>query len=297
MYQLDSSISCSTLPLVEVQEPSWSREAASAYEKTVSTVRNVVQGVVEHPVESVAVAGAVLAGLYCSRFQIGRLLGLARANPQIAGSLVESTGTALERKALGEGLLKLENLGYRSLLPKPGTMASSEIALHSFPNIEISGRGVAQAAYGISSAEVPLATRGLFTCSALVVQNEKAGMHYLAHLDTTESAAQILHSLKSFDLSKSRIFLLKGSYGDIATERHLLEALSQRPGALQNLRIGAAACDGASTYGIVSYKNQLYRYDRKMMTSWPMLETGKYQKNVLIGLGASNLPCSPLGGF
>lgn len=300
MHSLEPSLARPPLLLAVDKESTWNGVAASAYEKAASLVKQTVHTVAEHPAASIAVAATILGGLYCSRLQIGRMLGLCKTGSLKSGSLFESAGVSvLEQSNLGRGLVRTsEYASGKGLMAEAGLAAptnellsgsSKDIVLGSFPHLEIRGLRVGQAAYGIASSDLPLATRGLFTCSALVVQSEKAGMHYLAHLDTGETAGQIVSSLKSFDLSKSRIFLLKGSYGDIAAEKHLLEALSQTPGALQNLRIGAAASDGTSLYGIVSYKNQLYRFDPKMTTAWPLVEAGKYEKGALVNLFANTL--------
>lgn len=264
-----------------------SNAATAAWDKSTSLASRAYNTATEHPVETAVAAVAAAGVLYfgarslASRFTTARTAASALAEEGV-------TVRAFRPKVLepcSKVVAELKTVP--ELLPRQTAHIEVVGGLQHLPKT-LRGQGVGQATFAIASADVPLATRGLSTCGALVVQSENQGLHYLAHLDCAVTPSQIRSSLSLFDLSQSRIFLMKGPNNHMV-DSIVVEALSTTPGALQKLRFveGALETNGI-TYGMASYRNGLYRYSQNMR-AWPTFQTGQPSAAFLktIGLRAS----------
>jgi hypothetical protein len=137
------------------------------------------------------------------------------------------------------------------------------------PELSIQGQAVGQATYAIAPLDTPLSTRGLATCRALVVQDQRAGLHYLAHLDVGVSADQISNSLKGFDLKRSKLYVMGGS-AESSVTNEIIEALRENKTALKNLKFIAA--EDTSNVGLISYQGRVLKLTRDI-GEWPTFET------------------------
>jgi hypothetical protein len=138
------------------------------------------------------------------------------------------------------------------------------------PELSIQGQAVGQATYAIAPLDVPLATRGLSTCRALVVQDKRAGLHYLAHLDSGVVADQIRDSLKGFDLGRSNLYVMRGAEESGVTHE-VIEALRGNKKALRNLKFIAPE-DAQPDAGLISYQGRILKLTRDV-ADWPKFET------------------------
>ncbi|MBX9687099.1 MAG: hypothetical protein K2X27_10380 [Candidatus Obscuribacterales bacterium] len=227
---------------------------------------------VEHPLESTLLTALAIGTAYYgvkrlrspySQSQVAALaeqsqVRLAAFRPQVLTPLPAAIAEIEAMPALhGAGFLETETV--RKLSFSPG---------------KVRGFGVGQATYAIAPTEIPLATRGLATCGGLVVQNEKTGLHYLAHLDCAVSPSQIRSSLSSFNLAESNIYLMRGPR-NFMVDSCVVEALRTTPGALERLKFVQGVTDGrASCYGIGSYRGAIYGFSPRM-NAWPLFQTGQ----------------------
>lgn len=268
----------------------WSNAATAAWDKSASLASKAYNTVAEHPIETAVVSVAAAGVLYFGARSLASRFATARTT---AGALAEPgvTVKAFRPKVLEPCSRVVSELKtVPELLPRQTAHIEVVGGLEHLPKA-LRGQGVGQATFAIAKADVPLATRGLSTCGALVVQSEKEGLHYLAHLDSAVTPSQIRSSLSLFDLSQSRIFLMKGPNNHMV-DSIVVEALSTTPGALQKLRFvqGAVESNGV-TYGMASYRNGLYKYSQNMR-AWPTFETGQPTAAVLKRLGIGQLRAS-----
>lgn len=114
---------------------------------------------------------------------------------------------------------------------------------------------VTQGLFRVDKINVPLATAGLNTCSALVVISNDKKLHYLAHIDSNVSEEEINKSLTSFDLDDSEIFIMGGPYPS-SVPRNIIGSIINSPG-LNNLKFISTSEQGIFQ-GITSYNGELY---------------------------------------
>lgn len=252
----------------------WSHLSAQAWQPAGSALSDASKSIHEHPLEWAA--GAILAGgaIY---------LGATRLVPRFCsarnaiGAITEQSEVnfvAFRPKIMRPSAAAIAEMNVLpDSLPKSVTDVGMLTGLKFLPE-NLQGHVIGQATYGIAKAEVPLATNGLATCGALVVQCERSGFHYLAHLDSAVSPSQIRSSLSLFDLSQSRIFLMRGPT-NYRVDAAVAEALRTTPGALQRLRFVEGVVDTSGyAHGIASYGGELYRFSPQMKT-WKMFQTGQ----------------------
>lgn len=254
-------------------ESGWSRVASSAWQKTSELATKASDSIAEHPAEAIATAALAAGVIY---------LGIRHASLKCGSSRVGLAAVA------EQGELKLGAFRKEVMKPPSASIAEmkqlTELLPSQIANVEVirslqflpdnvKGHLIGQATYGIARLETPLATRGLSTCGSLVVQNEKQGIHYLAHLDCGVSPSDIRKSLSVFDLSQANIYLMKGP-NNYMVDAAVVEALRTTPGALQRLRFVQGFVDETGyTHGITSFRNGIYRF-QPQMKMWPEFNTG-----------------------
>lgn len=266
------------------EAPARGRFSSEVWRKPVELAKGAYTVAAEHPVET-AIGAAVAAGAI--------YLGSTRALPRLFSQRT-AVGAVIE-----QGELRLA--AFRPHVMKPSAAALAEMELlpvslsGSAANIEVvtclnflpkelRGHMIGQATFGIARADVPLTTRGLYTCGALIVQCERSGLHYLAHLDAAVAPSQIRSSLALFDLSQSRIFLMKGPH-NFRVDAAVAEVLQASPGAMQRLRLVQGMVDDTGkVFGVTSYRGGLYRFSPQMR-QWPGFETGQPTRRELRRLG------------
>ncbi|MBY0551120.1 MAG: hypothetical protein K2W95_27825 [Candidatus Obscuribacterales bacterium] len=269
----------------------WSNAATSAWDKSASLATKAYNIASEHPVETALATVAAAGVFYFGTRSLASRCVTARTTAGALAEPAEVTIKAFRPKVLEASSAIVSELKcVPELLPRQTAHIEVIGGLKHLPEA-LQGQGVGQATFAIAKAEVPLATRGLSTRGALVVQSEKQGLHYLAHLDCGVTPSQIRSSLSLFDLSQSRIFLMKGPK-NYMVDSIVVEALSTTPGALRALRFveGAVEANGI-TYGMASYRNGLYKFSQNMR-AWPTFETGQPTASLLKRLGLGQLRAS-----
>lgn len=82
--------------------------------------------------------------------------------------------------------------------------------VRAFPAEAQSGRVVGQAAFATAGTGETLATHGLGPCRGLIINNRRAALQYLAHVDVATTADEIKQSLANFPLVGARAYLARG---------------------------------------------------------------------------------------
>ncbi len=127
------------------------------------------------------------------------------------------------------------------------------------------GQNIGQGAFGIAPLDCPLSTGGLATCSGLVLQNEKAGVHYLAHVDIGVSAEQLKASLKGFPVEESKAFLHPGNMNSPVWD-YVLQTLKDINIPMENVQL--IRPNPAARGQIVSYANSIYSKAATDIRTW-----------------------------
>jgi len=128
------------------------------------------------------------------------------------------------------------------------------------------GSLLGQATFAVAPIDQPLATNHLVTCAGLVVQNEKAGLHYLAHLDVGVTAEQIAASLKSFPLSDANVYLLPGPAPSPVWD-HVLRTITDLKGTSSNTWL-VRPDRGTETGSIISHVGKIFNGRNVSMQNW-----------------------------
>ncbi|MBX9720803.1 MAG: hypothetical protein K2X81_05380 [Candidatus Obscuribacterales bacterium] len=129
----------------------------------------------------------------------------------------------------------------------------------------LKGQNIGQGAFGIAPMDCPLSTGGLATCSGLLIQNERAGIHYLAHVDIGVSAEQLKASLKGFPVEESKAFLHPGNV-DSPVWDYVLQTLKDINVPMENVQL--IRPNPTASGQIVSHANSIYSKAATDIRTW-----------------------------
>lgn len=110
---------------------------------------------------------------------------------------------------------------------------------------------VNQKSFKVLPLSIPLATKGLAGCSALVIIDKAKGQHYMAHIDGRIFKKDILRSLNGLDLSNSEIYIMKTS--NVIAQK-IIVALMEK-GVEDKVKFISG---NGYTAGIVSYNGEVF---------------------------------------
>lgn len=203
---------------------------------------------------------------------------LAESMPRLAGKAIAAGARYAVETA--EGVLpKIEISSFRGYQPyasNPASLKSMERLFddplrHELLGTKWSGQPtnfVDQWRYGVAPLSAPLETSGIHSCTGLSVVDRKAGIHYLAHIDSDTTVQNIVKSLSQFNFEQSSVRVLPGpvffdspGYGIHLNSRTNVEktvnALQQIPNALKDFKF-LHSNESPSYYSIVSHEGRLF---------------------------------------
>ncbi len=205
---------------------------------------------------------------------------IAETIPQLAGKTASIAAGARPAVSTAEALLpKVEIRAFSEYSPyasNPTTLKTMDQLFrdpsrHEFLSTQWTAgptKFVDQWRYGLAPLGAPLETNGIYSCVGLSVTDKKAGLHYLAHIDSDTAVADIVKSVARFDLGQSSVRVLPGpmffetpTQGIHAVSRinveKTVDALRQIPGGLKDFKFLHST--EAEHYSIVSHEGRLFR--------------------------------------
>lgn len=203
---------------------------------------------------------------------------LAESVPKVAGREIAAAARTAVTTA-ESSLPKIELLAfseYPRYVSSPASLKSMERlfndpARHEFLSNQWTAGPtsfVDQWRYGVAPLSAPLETNNIYSCTALSVADRKAGLHYLSHIDSDTSLADIIGSVSRFNFGQSSVRVLPGPLFfekprggiDLVSRTNVektVNALSQIPNGLKDFKF--LHSNEPNFYSIVSHEGRLFR--------------------------------------
>lgn len=116
---------------------------------------------------------------------------------------------------------------------------------------------VQQGEFAVAPSTVALETGGLDTCGAIIVQDTKQGMHYLAHADIYHEPAALYASLRGLDLKAANLYFMPGKIPSV-TAQNMVRGLMREPQALSNIKFLDWQTPTSRFTSVLSHEGKLF---------------------------------------